>query len=104
MSGLLGDTAWVAQAARDLNGGGIERFVLHAIANHVGDFLRLDQAVAAVDVKAYLDETARDEFLELFESGPIRDKLLKLPVLRLTEDGIGFLESSLIPRSGVVTP
>ena len=66
--------------------------------------LDIDQAVAAIEMQAYLDETARKEFLEIFESGPIRYKLLKLPVLRLTEDGIGFLESSLIPRSGVVTP
>ncbi len=60
----------------------------------------LDQAVAAIEMQAYLDETARKEFLEIFESGTIRDKLLKLPVLRLTEDGIGFLEASLIPKSG----
>ena len=62
--------------------------------------LDIDQAVAAIEMQAYLDETARKEFLEIFESGAIRDKLLKLPVLRLTEDGIGFLESSLIPKSG----
>lgn len=66
--------------------------------------LDIDQAIAAIEMQAYLDETARDEFLEIFESGSIRDKLLKLPILRLTEDGIGFLESSLIPRSGVVAP
>ncbi len=63
--------------------------------------LNIDQAVAAIEMQAYLDETARKEFLEIFESGAIRDKLLKLPVLRLTEDGIGFLEDSLIPKSGV---
>ena len=63
--------------------------------------LDIDQAVAAIEMQAYLDETARKEFLEIFESGAIRDKLLKLPVLRLTEDGIGFLEASLIPKSGV---
>ena len=63
--------------------------------------LDIDQAVAAIEMQAYLDETARKEFLEIFESGVIRDKLLKLPVLRLTEDGIGFLEASLIPKSGV---
>ena len=62
--------------------------------------LDIDQAVAAIEMQAYLDETARKEFLEIFESGTIRDKLLKLPVLRLTEDGIGFLEASLIPKSG----
>lgn len=66
--------------------------------------LDINQAIAAIEMQAYLDDTARDEFLELFESGSIRDKLLKLPVLRLTEDGIGFLESSLIPRSGAVAP
>lgn len=66
--------------------------------------LDINQAIAAIEMQAYLDETARDEFLETFESGSIRDKLLKLPVLRLTEDGIGFLESSLIPRSGAVAP
>lgn len=66
--------------------------------------LNIDQAVAAIEMRAYLDKTARDEFLELFESGAIRDKLLKLPVLRLTEDGIGFLDSSLIPRSVAVAP
>lgn len=66
--------------------------------------LDINQAIAAIEMQAYLDETARDEFLEIFEPGAIRDKLLKLPVLRLTEDGIGFLESSLIPRSGVVAP
>lgn len=63
--------------------------------------LDIDQAVAAIEMQAYLDETARKEFLEIFESGAIRDKLLKLPVLRLTEDGIDFLEASLIPKSGV---
>ena len=63
--------------------------------------LDIDQAVAAIEIQAYLDETARKEFLEIFESGAIRDKLLKLPVLRLTEDGIDFLEASLIPKSGV---
>ena len=63
--------------------------------------LDIDQAVAAIEMQAYLDETARKEFLEIFESGTIRDKLLKLPVLRLTEDGIGFLEASLIHKSGV---
>lgn len=66
--------------------------------------LDINQAIAAIEMQAYLDDTARDEFLELFESGSIRDKLLKLPVLRLTEDGIGFLESSMIPRSGAVAP
>ena len=66
--------------------------------------LDINQAIAAIEMQAYLDETARDEFLETFESGSIRDKLLKLPVLRLTKDGIGFLESSLIPRSGAVAP
>ena len=63
--------------------------------------LDIDQAVAAIEMQAYLDETARKEFLEIFEPGAIRDKLLKLPVLRLTEDGIDFLEASLIPKSGV---
>ena len=63
--------------------------------------LDIDQAVAAIEMQAYLDETARKEFLEIFESGAIRDKLLKLPVLRLTEDGIDFLEAYLIPKSGV---
>ena len=63
--------------------------------------LDIDQAVAAIEMQAYLDETARKEFLEIFESGAIRDKLLKLPVLRLTEDGIDFLDASLIPKSGV---
>ena len=66
--------------------------------------LDINQAIAAIEMQAYLDETARDEFLETFEYGAIRDKLLKLPVLRLTEDGVGFLESSLIPRSGAVAP
>ena len=66
--------------------------------------LDIGQAVAAIEMQAYLDETARKEFLEVFESGAIRDKLLKLPVLRLTEDGIGFLEAALITRSGVVVP
>lgn len=63
--------------------------------------LDIEQAVAAIEMQAYLDETALKEFLEIFESGAIHDKLLKLPVLRLTEDGIGFLEASLIPKSGV---
>ena len=63
--------------------------------------LDIDQAVAAIEMQAYLDDTARKEFLEIFESGAIRDKLLKLPVLRLTEDGNDFLEASLIPKSGV---